>query len=160
MLWVRRIVAYLAAVATTAVLGSLASTHFVLLALTNLDVSIGIGDWLYAFGHDVVGMGTLFGVLVAVGFLIAFPVAALIARFVPKLRTWSYVGAGAVAILVIFLAMQAALETVPIAGARTPWGMAAQGLAGAVGGLVFTLLSRRSRAGSPAGSPAGGPAES
>ena len=142
MTWLRRIVAYFAAVATTAVVGCIASTHFVLRRLTALGVSIGFGDWFHALGHDVLGMGPLLGVLVAICFLIAFPVAALVVRFLPSLRTVGYMAAGAVAILVALHAMETALATVPIAGARTPLGLAAQGVAGAVGGLVFALLSR------------------
>lgn len=146
MRWLRRIVAYFAAVATTAVLGCLASTHFVLRGLTDLGVTISFGDWFYAVRHDVLGMGPLLGVLAAVCFLIAYPVAALIVRFVPSLRAVGYVAAGAAAILVAHYAMEAALATVPIAGARTPSGLAAQGVAGAAGGLVFALLSSRRRA--------------
>ena len=143
MTWLRRIVAYFAAVAATAVLGCIASTHFVLRGLTELGVSIGFGEWLSTIGHDVLGMGPMLGILVAVCFLIAFPVAALIVRFLPNLRTVGYVAAGGVAILVALYSMEAALATVPIAGARTPLGLAAQGVAGAAGGFVFALLSRR-----------------
>ena len=145
MIWLRRIVAYFAAVATTAVLGSIASTHFVLRGLTELGVSIDFGKQLHAFGHDVLGMGPMLGVLVAFCFLIAYPVAALVVRFLPRLRTASYSAAGAVAILVALYAMETALATMPIAGARTPLGLAAQGVAGAAGGLVFALLSSRRR---------------
>ena len=143
MTWLRRIVAYFAAVGATAVLGCIASTHFVLRGLTELGVSIGFGEWLSTIGHDVLGMGPMLGILVAVCFLIAFPVAALIVRFLPNLRTVGYVAAGGVAILVALYSMEAALATVPIAGARTPLGLAAQGVAGAAGGFVFALLSRR-----------------
>lgn len=145
MIWLRRIVAYFAAVATTAVLGCIASTHFVLRGLTELGVSIDFGKRLHAIGHDVLGMGPLLGVLVAFCFLIAYPVAALVVRFLPRLRTAGYSAAGAVAILVALYAMEAALATMPIAGARTPMGLAAQGVAGAAGGLVFALLSSRRR---------------
>ena len=88
-------------------------------------------------------MGPMLGILVAFCFLIAFPVAALIVRFLPNLRTVGYVAAGGVAILAALYSMEAALATVPIAGARTPAGLVAQGVAGAVGGFVFALLSRR-----------------
>ena len=40
MPWLRRIVAFLVAIVATTVLGCLASTHFVLLALAELDVAI------------------------------------------------------------------------------------------------------------------------
>ena len=143
MIWLRRIVAYFAAVAATAVLGCVASTHFVLRGLTALGVSIGFGDRLQAFGHDVLGMGPMLGILVAVCFLIAFPVAALVVRFLPNLRTAGYIAAGGIAILVALYSMEAALATVPVAGARTLSGMAAQGAAGAFGGFVFALLSRQ-----------------
>ena len=145
MPWLRRIVALVAAIVATAVLGSLASTHFVLFGLTDLGVHIGFTDRLYAYGHDVAGMAPLFSGLVAVGFLIAFPVAALVVRFLPKLRTLGYAAAGAAAILAILLGMETTLATMPIAGARTTLGLVAQGVAGAIGGLVFAQISAESR---------------
>ena len=145
MPWLRRIVALVAAIAATAVLGCLASTHFVLFGLTELGARISFADRLYAYGHDVAGMAPLFGSLVTVGFLIAFPVAALIVRFLPRLRTWGYAAAGAAAILVILLSMEMTLAAMPVAGARTPLGLAVQGFAGAVGGLVFAQISADSQ---------------
>ena len=142
MPWLRRIVAFLVAIVATTALGCLASTHFVLLALAELDVAIGFGDRLGAYGHDLAGMAPLLAAIVAVGFLIAFPVAALGARFVPRVRTWGYVAAGAAAILVALLGMEATLAAMPVAGARTPGGLASQGIAGAIGGGLFALLSR------------------
>ena len=142
MLWLRRIVAFLVAIVATTLLGCVASTHFVLLALAELDVAIGFGDRWRVYGHDLAGMAPLLAAIVAVAFVIAFPIAALGARFVPRVRTWGYVAAGAAAVLVALMSMEAALAVMPVAGARTPWGLASQGVAGAIGGGLFALLSR------------------
>ena len=143
MIWIRRILAFGAAVAVSAVLGSLLATHFVLRALLDLEVRIGFGDRLYAYGHDILGRAPMLGMIVAIGYLIAFPTAALVARWLVPLRTWIFMGAGATAILVALLCMEALLTMMPVAGARQWPGLAAQGLAGAAGGLLFATFSRR-----------------
>lgn len=150
MQWLRRVIAFILAVATSVALASLSSTHFVLGALADLDVNIGFADRLYAYGHDLLGMGGLFGTIVALGFFIAFPVAALPARFWPASRTACYVAAGATAIMVALLAMQAVFGIMPIAGARSWAGLVGQGAAGAVGGLVFAVVAQRVTQGSAA----------
>ena len=142
MIWIRRCLAFVVAVAVSAVLASLLSTHFVLRALLDLDVRIGFGDRLYAYGHDVASMAPLFAVIVAVGYLIAFPTAALATRWLAR-RTWVYTAAGATAVVAALMSMEALLAIMPIAGARHWGGLVAQGLAGAAGGSLFAALSRR-----------------
>ena len=142
MLWIRRSLDFVAAVVVTSALASLSSTHFVLGALLDLDVTIGFGDRLRAYGHDVVNVTPLYAVIIAAGNLIAFPAAALAAHWFPTVRIWIFAAAGATAIVVALLSMEAQLAIMPIAGARHWQGMVAQGLAGAAGGLLFAVLSR------------------
>ena len=150
MLWVRQIIGYAAAVALAAALGSLFSTHFVLRALAaDLGVAIGADAWLSTMGRDLVGMGPLFAAITAVGFLIAFPVAALIIRQFRRkgvagtgLQYLGYGLAGAVAMATALLTMQGLLEVMPVAGARTLGGLSAQALAGAAAGLLHAWLTR------------------
>lgn len=143
MIWLRRCIAFVVAVAVSAALASLFSTHFVLDGLLDLGIRIGFGDRLYAYGHDVASMTPLFAAILAVAYLIAFPTAALAARWLPTQRTLIYAGAAATAVLVALVSMETLLTIMPIAGARHWLGLMAQALAGAAGGLLFAILSRR-----------------
>ena len=51
--------------------------------------------------------------------------------------------AGASALVMIHLALELAFGLTPIAVARTAGGLALQGLAGGMGGLVYLYLARR-----------------
>ena len=151
---VRQIVGFVIAVAVTAVGSAFLSSHFVLRALESLGVDIGLSDRFAMYGHDVVGMGPIAGALAGVAFLIAFPVAALIIRFLPALRTLGYLLAGGAAMAVALGLMETVLGMMPVAGARTLGGLIAQAAAGALGGYVFAQMTRRR--GRAEGRPGGG----
>ena len=151
---IRQIAGFVVAVAVTAVGSAFLSSHFVLRALESLGVDVAISDRFAMYGHDILGMGPLVGAVAGVGFLVGFPVAALIVRFLPMLRTVGYVLAGAAAMAVALALMEAVLGMMPLAGARTSGGLIAQALAGACGGYAFSQVTRRrGRAG---GRPGGG----
>lgn len=143
--WIRQTFAFLLGVAVTAAIGAIASTHFVLASLRDLNVQVPIGKRLLAYGHDLIGMAPTLAVVVAVGFAIAFPVAAAAGRFLPRSRPIAYPLAGAAAIVTALLLMNVVLGMMPLAGVRSTLGIVAQGVAGAVGGYVFGAVSRRSR---------------
>ena len=151
MRWVRGILSYAAAVVLTTVLACAFSGHLVLWALSeDLGVAIGAGRWLATLAKDVVGMAPFYGGVIAVAFLIAFPVAALIVKWLrlrgvasPRLSHVGFTAAGAVAMLAMLLILRGLLEVTPVAGARTAVGLAAQALAGAAGGLLFAWLRNR-----------------
>lgn len=152
MNWLRRIGGFAASVALATALACVFSTHFVLSALADLGVAIGAGRWLATMGQDLLGMGPFYGAVIAFGFLIAFPVASLILWL---LRRWGvqprglpsigFTAAGAVAVLAALMVIQGLLGEMPVAGARTPLGLAAQALAGALGGLAYPWLAGASR---------------
>ncbi len=144
----RLILAFLAAVVTTAVLAAAASTQFVLAELARLGIDIGMGDRLSMTVQDIMGMGMMYLPIVAVAFLLAFGIAALVIRYLlPGWLVPGYTLAGFTGILAILLIMLAAFGLVPIAGARSIPGMLSQGLAGAVGGYLFArMISSRSAA--------------
>ena len=143
---------FVAAVALTAAGSSALSSHFVLRGLEGLGVVIPLEDRFAMYGHDVVGMGSIAGMVAGVGFLVAFPVAALIVRFLPALRTVGYVLAGAAAMGVALLLMQWVLGMMPMAGARTTGGLVAQAVAGGLGGYLFARVTReRARSGGRGG---------
>lgn len=144
--WIRQTFAFLLGVAVTAAIGAIASTHFVLASLRGLNVQVPIGKRLLAYGHDLIGMAPTLAVVAAVGFAIAFPVAAAAGRFLPRSRPIAYPLAGAAAIVTALLLMNVVLGMMPLAGgARSTLGLVAQGVAGAAGGYVFGAISRRSR---------------
>ncbi len=139
--WIRQLFAFALAVAATAVLGALASTHFVLAGLVDLNVELPLGERLSTYGHDIVGMGPVLALVAAGGFVIAFPVAALAQRWLPRWRAVGYPLAGAAAMLAALLLMEAVLGMMPVAGARSGAGLVMQGVAGAVGGYVFAAVA-------------------
>ena len=140
---IRQIVGFVVAVAVTAVGSSFFSSHFVLRGLESLGVDVELADRFAMYAHDVAGMSLMAGAVAGTGLLIAFPVAALIVRFLPQLRTLGYVLAGVAAMVVALMAMQSVLGMMPMAGARTWGGLAAQGVAGALGGYVFARMTLR-----------------
>ena len=144
MRWLRRILGFAAAVPTAAGLGCLASSHFVLLGLLDLNVRISWADRWAAYWHDLLGLGPLLGLVFGIALLVGLPIGALGIRLLPSFRgnrLCGYALAGALAVLAALLTLQAAFGTVPLAGARSWLGLAAQALAGAVGGAVFSVLS-------------------
>ena len=153
MPWVRKILSYAAAVLLTTALACAFSSHFVLWALSvDLGVEIGVGRWLATIAGDVLGMGPLYGVVVAVAFCIALPVAALVVGMLRRagvawlgLRPLGFGTGGAAAMLAALFIIRLLVEELPVAGARTPLGLAAQALAGAVGGCLFAWLTNRAQ---------------
>lgn len=134
---IRRIAAFVGAVVSAYVLGAFASTQMVLNAVSALGVPVGAATRASAVLHDLPGMAPVYGPLIVIAFLIAFPVAALVMRFVPGPRTLGYVLAGAVALLAVHLLMPALLGMHMFAATRSVVGVAWQVAAGAVGGYVF-----------------------
>ncbi len=117
--------------------------------------SLTPGERLSWFGRDLYGLifidGTglgfgLYPVLVAVALLIGLGVAGIVVRLTGgALRFWWYAGAGAVAMVTIFIALKMALGMMVVPGARTAAGLAAQGAAGFIAGGLFAALSRKRR---------------
>ncbi|NWG45959.1 MAG: hypothetical protein HXY25_05355 [Alphaproteobacteria bacterium] len=131
-----------AAVAT--VLAAMLHTQFVIGAMQGIGMSVPGSERLAWTAHDILGMGPAYGVVMLAGFLLAFLVAAAVLRLVPGLRAIGYPLAGAAAVATALLLMETQFNgTMPIAGARSGLGFAAQVLAGAAGGFVFGALGRR-----------------
>jgi hypothetical protein len=138
----RVVLAFVAAVAVTTILGAVFHTQFVIGRLTGLGVNVSGADRLSTTLHDIGGMAPMFGMVIALGFLAAFLVGALVYRLAGVQRELIYVVAGAIAIAVALTAMAMVYNITPIAGARSWAGFAAQMLAGALGGYAFAMLSR------------------
>jgi len=134
--------AFIAAVLTTGILASAFSTQFVVAALQDVGAVIPMSTRLTMTAKDLAILQTL-GLVTAACFLIGFLVAQLGVNFVGGSRTAWFVVAGASALVCTLLLMSWQLQLMPIAGARTQLGLAFQGLAGAIGGLVFATLSNK-----------------
>jgi hypothetical protein len=146
---IRRIAAFVAAVVTMVVLGSLAHSWFVQQAWLEAaaiggsvpDPQLTMSERLTWMTHDLIGLQPLYGALTGIALLVAFLASGLVARFT-GLRTIVFAVAGAVAIFVMFTVMKSQLGTVGVFGARGTMGLGAQVIAGLIAGLVFAIASR------------------
>lgn len=145
----RVLIAYVIATAVTFAAASIAHTQMVLNELAAMGAPVSGGLRLSQSVADMVGLlasGSppgIFVAIIAIGLIVALPVAGLVARLAPGLRWFVFMVAGAIAMFVIFTALKALLGTVGLFGARGMVGLALQMGAGALGGLVFTALKPR-----------------
>jgi hypothetical protein len=139
------VLAYILAVVTAYVAAVLAYTQLNLANVVEMGLPVDMMDRVGAAGHDLIGMAGLYLPIIAVALLLAFGFTAIVLRWVPQLRTLGYMLAGFVAIFVVDYALGALLTggTHPLAVTRTTIGLLSQCIAGAVGGYVFVLLSRK-----------------
>lgn len=114
-------------------------------ALEGMGIAVSLKLQLDMFLFDVIGMGPAFGGIVLIGFLIAFPCAALLRRYLPMPRTLAYPLAGAACLAVALISMRVLLELTPISSARTDLGFWLLIIAGGIGGRVFARLNTMSQ---------------
>ena len=138
----RTISAYLAALASAYLVAVIGASGHVIGQLKRMGVALDFSQRAAMVGHDLIGMLQSFLPMVAVGLLIGFLVAGLLARRWPRARPTLFIVAGAVALLTIHVALKLAFEITPIAAARTGLGLAGQALAGALGGWLFTRIKQ------------------
>ena len=91
------VLAFVAAVIVTTILGAAFHTQFVIGRLTDMGIAVSFADRLSTTLHDIAGMAPLFGLVIAGGFLVAFLAGALVFRFAGTQRNVVYAVAGAVA---------------------------------------------------------------
>ncbi len=143
----RSVIAFLAALACLVLVGIAALSWFDQQSFLSTDPALTltfaqrIEWWLRNLRQASILYAPIFGV----GLAIAFACAALLAGRAPGLRTWLYGGAGAVAVVAAILIMKAVFGILPLPGARTTAGIAAQGAAGLLAGLVFAALAPKGR---------------
>jgi hypothetical protein len=145
MRFARVLVAWLAATAVTALVGSIIQTQFNLAAIAQLGASAPPGVRLQTTLQDITGFAPRFAAIVAAGFGIAFPVAALLRRLWPGGRTLLCMLAGVAAIAASILLMNAVVPITPIGATRSAAGLMAVSLAGAPGGWVYSRLASGGR---------------
>jgi len=133
----RVISAYLLAVLVTYVSAAVLATQSVMARLADMGVVVPLADRLKTTGLDLLGMAPMYVPIIAVAFLVALPVAALVGKFRPDWRWFGYPLAGGTAILVVHLALELAFSISPVAATRTALGLTGQALCGVLGGWVF-----------------------
>lgn len=136
--------AFLAAILATYVLASAFFTQQVLAKQAEIGAIYTPAQQAQTYWSNLVGLWA-YGVVLAVGLLIAFVIAAVVKRFVPALAPISFPVAGATAVLVAIHLIEGLLGggAGVIGGARDLTGLVLQGLAGAFGGVVFSWLMRK-----------------
>jgi len=136
--------AFLTATAIGTILGTVLSSLWVSYELANIGAPASPDLIARTAVSDVAGMGLTYGVILALGFLIAFSAAALTHRVSGLPRSTVFLVAGAISVAVTLALMKPVFFGAnPIAGARTALGLAAQALAGGVAGFVFAALTPR-----------------
>lgn len=140
--FLKRIGAWLMAVVTVATLGVTLQTQNVISRLSDIGADVGFGQRLSMTVYDIMHLGTLFGIFIAIALAMAFLAGGLLFHFTKFGRNIIYPIAGGFAIFVmIFLMKRAFFDVHIIAGARDGLGIALQILAGGVGGFVFAKLT-------------------
>jgi hypothetical protein len=144
----RRIVAFVVAVAVMVVLGSAAHSYFVQEAWSmaagqadgTAPAAIPFADRVAWAAHDLRGMIRPYGIVTSIALFVALLTAGAVARFSGR-RVIVFGVAGALALLVVFTALKMVLGTVGIFGARGTIGVAAQMVAGLIAGVLFAQLT-------------------
>ncbi len=148
MTLLRILLGYVLAVATTTVAGSVLQSHKVMIDLRHAGAAIGPDLVKQMTMSDLQAFGPQFGAIVAIALAVGFLVAAGLKRLLTPLAPVAYVLGGAAAIAAALMVLPIVLKLdgiVPLAGSRGAAGFALQLLAGAAGGLVFTLIAVRKR---------------
>jgi hypothetical protein len=132
---------YLAAVISTYILGVIFISQGNISNVVAMGFQITTAQRLDAVVHDLTHMTGLYLPVIAVAMLISLPIAALIIKFAPHLRTIGYILAGVTALIAIHVIIKMVFGVSAIPPTRTLIGLLAQGLAGGVGGYLFHRLS-------------------
>nr|WP_136252555.1 hypothetical protein [Ningiella ruwaisensis] len=143
--WLMRIFVLIVASAVGFVFASIFHTQAVLAKLSEIDIQIPFNERLTTTGQDLIGLAPTYGPLVLVALLIAFSIAGALNKKLHLKRAYLYPVAGAVAFLVMLLAMQPILNVTLLAGARGLSGMVLQMIAGLIAGLIFAQLHQQQK---------------
>lgn len=149
-----RFVAFLVAVATMVLLGSVAHSLFVQQAWLDAatqsvvasaaaaaPVEIATADRVAWVLHDLIGMQPLYGALITMALLFGLLIAGAVTRFTGARLAVFAVG-GATCIFTLFSILKLTLGTVGVFGARGPAGLSVQMLAGLIAAVVFAVMTQ------------------
>lgn len=143
---IQRVFAWAACVLVTYILASLFQTGFVLAGLHSAGAKLPITIIVHTALYDLYGLAfnalfVSYLLVIAVGFVIALPIAALLKKWTRSPSMVIYPLAGAVSMAGILILAKIVFYGLTLyAGTRGPAGFAFQVLAGAVGGVVFACI--------------------
>ncbi len=145
----RRIIAFVVAVAVMVVLGSVAQSILVQQAWSaaagaaagGAPAAIPFADRIAWAGHDLAGIFVPYGALSSITLLTSLLAAGGVVRYTGQ-RTVIFGIASAIGIFVLFTAVKLATGTVGIFGVRGPFGHAAQMVIALLAGALFAQLTR------------------
>ena len=132
---------YLAAVISTYIVGVIFVSQGNIANVVAMGFQVTIAQRLDAVMHDLTHMTGIYLPVIAVSMLISLPVAAMIIKYAPHLRSIGYILAGVTALIAIHMIIKMVFGISGIAPTRTLIGLLAQGVAGGVGGYLFHRLS-------------------
>jgi len=132
---------YLAAVISTYIVGVIFVSQGNIANVVAMGFQVTIAQRLDAVVHDLTHMTGIYLPVIAVSMLISLPVAAMIIKYAPHLRSIGYTLAGITALIAIHMIIKMVFGISGIAPTRTLIGLLAQGVAGGVGGYLFHRLS-------------------
>lgn len=140
----RTLLYFLVAVLLASALGSVLQTQFNLANLQALGAPMPLGVRLQTTCLDLLGFSPTFAVLVILGFAFALPAASLLSRNWPVARWPLFALAGALAVWLAMVLVNALLPMPTLIGAnRSLAGTLGLMVCGSLGALLFALLARR-----------------
>jgi len=149
MPFLRTVFAFLIAVLVGTILVSLANTHIDLQALASVGAEIEMGVRMDAMMRDLLGFGPTLLMVLALGFIIAFPIASWASKALgPNWRCIGFTLAGGLAVIAVMTGITAfygqvlASTITPVAASRELSGLLLLSVGGAIAGCVFAQLKR------------------
>ena len=137
----RLISAYVIGVIVSFVLGSVIGTQMVLHSVQSMGLAVSWSSRLATTGSDIAGLSAslmpLMALILTIGWAVTDWVSVRVSRY-RHTAAFALMGAGCILILHPLLNMVFGVDA--FAPARTPVGLIAQGIAGAVGGLCFAKI--------------------
>lgn len=142
--WTRRAGVLLLAWVLAAAWGSVVQTYWNLQALVHVGVSIPASDWWRVIGQDLIGFAPVYGGILATGWLVALPVASLIARWWPAGRSLLLAAAAGVGMVAAVRAVDA-MAPMPafIDATRGLPGLLAMAVGAVLAGWLYARLTAR-----------------
>lgn len=140
-IFLKVILAYIAAVLATLVLASIASTQIILGELSALGMPVPFWMRINVTLQDIIGIAPFLGIIVSVGFFIAFIVAFFLIKKINLQSQLWYSVAGACAIIAAIYTVNSMLDGIPLIASTRGFGLLAFALVGAVGGWVFSKIT-------------------
>ena len=137
-------IAFLAAVAATAVLGSVLQTQINIAAIESIGPTVPFRLRAATTAEDLLGFGPVMAAIAGAAMAPAFLAAGFVARFADRRPAILFAFAGVLGLLAAFWLMGYFTPMPTLVGAvRGPFGFAAMCATGLVGGLVFARLATR-----------------